>query len=44
VNSTNAIPGFASTMRTSLNPGNCWNSMDNIAAVVASAVVGEREW
>ena len=30
-------PGFASTMRTSLNPGNCWKSIDNICAVVASA-------
>lgn len=36
-NSTKAMPGFASTMRTSANPGNCWNSIESIDAVVASA-------
>ena len=35
-NSTKAMPGFASTMRTSANPGNCWNSIESIDAVVAS--------
>ena len=30
-------PGFASTIRTSLNPGNCWNNIESMDAVVASA-------
>ena len=38
-NSTKAMPGFASTMHTSVNPGNCWNSIESIDAVVASARV-----
>ena len=39
-NSTNAIPGFASIIRVSLNPGNCWNSMESMLAVVASVFWG----
>jgi hypothetical protein len=34
-NSTNDMPGRASTMRTSLKPGNCWNSMLSIWLLVA---------
>lgn len=34
-NSTKAIPGFASIMRTSLNPGYCLNSTSSIILVVS---------
>lgn len=34
-NSTKAMPGFASIIRTSLNPGYCWKSISSIELVVS---------